>query len=105
LQIAAFILAAILEIGGCYLMWLGQSRHNSLMTLAGIGLLAGFGWVLSQVDSGTASRTYAIYGGIYIATTLVWMVTIERATPDRWDVIGVAVTLAGSAIIFFGPRA
>lgn len=104
MQIAAFVLAAVLEISGCYLMWLGQSRHNMLMTLAGIGLLAGFGWVLSQVDSGFPTRTYAIYGGIYIAMALVWMVAVDRTAPDRWDAIGVAVALVGSAIIFFGPR-
>jgi small multidrug resistance family-3 protein len=104
LQISAFILAAVLEISGCYLMWLGQLRQNTLMTFAGIVLLAGFGWVLSQVDSGFPSRTYAIYGGIYIAMALVWMIVVDRTAPDRWDTIGVAVTLVGSAIIFFGPR-
>jgi drug/metabolite transporter superfamily protein YnfA len=51
-----------------------------------------------------AGRTYAAYGGIYIVVALAWLLTVERIVPDRWDLIGGAVTLAGMAIIYFEPR-
>lgn len=35
---------------------------------------------------------------------LAWLLTVERIVPDRWDLIGGVVTLAGMAIIYFGPR-
>ena len=49
-------------------------------------------------------RVYAAYGGIYVATALIWLWLIDGVRPDRWDILGVAVTLAGMAIIFFPPR-
>jgi small multidrug resistance family-3 protein len=104
LRIAAFILAGLFEIGGCYLVWLGQTRPNHVLTVLGIVLLAAFGFVLAQIDTGFPSRTYAAYGGIYVAMALAWMVIMDKAVPDKWDMAGIAVTLAGSAIILFGPR-
>ena len=32
------------------------------------------------------------------------MAGFEGIRPDRWDMIGVALALAGAAVIFFGPR-
>jgi small multidrug resistance family-3 protein len=50
------------------------------------------------------SRSYAVYGGIYIAAALLWMVIVDKHTPDRWDVTGVAISIAGALVILFGPR-
>jgi small multidrug resistance family-3 protein len=51
-----------------------------------------------------ASRTYAAYGGVYVATAIAWLWLVEQQRPDRWDLIGSAVALAGMAIIAFAPR-
>lgn len=51
-----------------------------------------------------AGRTYASYGGVYVAMALVWLWIVDRQVPDRWDVIGGAVTILGMAIIAFAPR-
>ena len=51
-----------------------------------------------------AGRTYAAYGGVYVTTALFWMWLVEQHRPDRWDLIGGAVALAGMAIIAFAPR-
>jgi len=48
--------------------------------------------------------TYAVYGGVYIAASLVWLWVVERQQPDRWDFIGAAVCILGAAIILFAPR-
>ena len=51
-----------------------------------------------------AGRAFAAYGGVYICASLVWMAAVEKTLPDRWDLIGGAVCLAGAALILFGPR-
>jgi small multidrug resistance family-3 protein len=66
--------------------------------------LALFAFLLTLVDSAQAGRAYAAYGGVYIIASVLWLWLAEGSRPDRWDVTGVAVCLAGAAIIFFGPR-
>lgn len=70
----------------------------------GLVSLGMFAWLLTLVDSAHAGRAYAAYGGVYIAASLGWLWAVEGARPDRWDLIGAAVCLAGAAIILFGPR-
>ena len=53
---------------------------------------------------GAAGRTYAAYGGVYVSVALVWLWFIDGQKPDRWDVVGVAITLIGMSIIAFAPR-
>lgn len=67
--------------------------------------LALFAWLLTLVDTDHAGRAYAAYGGIYIVSALLWLWLVESTRPDRWDLIGAVVCLAGAAIILFGPRA
>lgn len=104
MRLAFFALAALLEISGCYMMWLGQKQSSLLMWLGGAAVLAGFGLVLAQTANGLPGRSYAIYGGIYIAAALVWMVVVDKQAPDRWDITGVAISIAGALVILFGPR-
>ena len=51
--------------------------------------LALFAWLLTLSDANAAGRAYAIYGGVYIASSLLWMWAVEQVRPDRWDLIGV----------------
>jgi small multidrug resistance family-3 protein len=66
--------------------------------------LALFAYLLTRIDAVFAGRAYAAYGGIYIATALLWLWIVEGARPDRWDLLGAAVCLLGATIILFGPR-
>ena len=68
-------------------------------------LLIVFAVILTRIDAAFAGRAYAAYGGVYIASSLVWLWLIEGMRPDRWDVIGGLVCLVGAGIIIFGPRA
>lgn len=68
-------------------------------------MLALFAILLTRIDSAFAGRTYAAYGGVYIAASLTWLWLVEGTRPDRWDVLGALVCLAGAAIILLGPRA
>lgn len=102
--LALFILTAIAEIAGCYLPYLWLKRGGSILLLIpAAAALALFVWLLT-LHPHAAGRTYAAYGGIYIVVALAWLLTVERIVPDRWDLIGGAMTLAGMAIIYFGPR-
>lgn len=99
-----FVVTAIAEIVGCYLPYLWLKREGSiLLLLPAAAALAAFVWLLS-LHPHAAGRTYAAYGGIYIVVALGWLLLVQRIVPDRWDLIGGAVTLIGMAIIYFGPR-
>lgn len=103
--IAAYVGAAIAEIAGCFAFW-GWLRLDKPVwwILPGLASLALFAYLLTFVDSTAAGRAYAAYGGVYIASSLVWLWLIESVRPDRWDIIGAAVCLAGAAIIIAAPR-
>ncbi|BEV44628.1 YnfA family protein [Afipia carboxidovorans] len=104
-SLAAFVGAALMEIGGCFAFWawlrLGQSP---LWLIPGMAALALFAYLLTLVDSPLAGRAYAAYGGIYITSALVWGWAMEGHRPDRWDVAGATICLIGMAVILFGPR-
>jgi small multidrug resistance family-3 protein len=100
-----FSIAALAEIAGCFAFWAWWRLDRPVWWLApGMLSLAIFAGVLALVPSDAAGRTYAAYGGIYIVTSLLWLWLVEGRLPDRWDVGGGLVCLAGAALILFGPR-
>ncbi len=100
-----FIVTAVAEIVGCYLPYLYLKKRGSVLLLIPAALsLFTFAWLLS-LHPGTAGRTYAAYGGVYVSVALLWLWLIDAQRPDRWDILGVAITLIGMSIIAFTPRA
>lgn len=99
-----FVLTAIAELTGCYLpyLWLRQGGSPWLLLPAALSLAA-FAWLLT-LHPAAAGRIYAAYGGVYVAISLAWLWGIDGIRPDRWDLLGGLVTLAGMAIIFFKPH-
>ncbi len=99
-----FVLTAVAEIFGCYLpyLWLRQGKSTWLL-LPGVTSLIVFAWLLSLHPT-AAGRTYAAYGGVYVSVALAWLWVVEGVKPDRWDTIGVALCLAGMAVIMAVPR-
>ncbi|WP_395077304.1 YnfA family protein, partial [Hyphococcus sp.] len=93
-----YALAALCEIAGCFAFWAWLRLDKSAIWIVpGILSLAVFAWLLTLVDSSAAGRTFAAYGGVYISASLLWLWLIERQPPDRWDIIGASVALAGAA--------
>lgn len=100
-----YAIAAAGEIGGCFCFWswLRLSRP-AWLGLLGTAALLTFAFALTRIDSATAGRAYAAYGGVYIGASLLWMWMVEGAKPDRWDLLGAAICLAGASVILFAPR-
>jgi small multidrug resistance family-3 protein len=92
--------AAVLHSGrGCEAARAPCGRFRGTLTL----IL--FAIVLARVDASNAGRAYASYGGIYIISSILWLRAVEGVRPDRSDLIGMTVALAGAGIILWGPRA
>lgn len=102
---AWYVLAAFAEIGGCFAFWawlrMGKSAY---WLIPGMASLVLFAFALTKVDSSHAGRAYAAYGGIYIAASLLWLWIVEKARPDRWDIMGATLCIAGTLVILLGPR-
>lgn len=104
-SLPVYAFAALAEIGGCFAFWAWVRLGKSVWwLLPGMASLTLFAWALTRIEADFAGRAYAAYGGIYILGSLAWMWAVEGSRPDRWDVIGAAVSVAGALIILLGPR-
>src|SRR5574343_1139195 len=98
-----FAITAVAEILGCYLPWLVVKQGKSLMLLFPAALsLAMFAWLLTLHPT-AAGRTYAAYGGMYIAVALIWLRLVDGVALTRWDVAGASIALLGMAVIALQP--
>lgn len=98
-----FAITALAEIIGCYLPWLVLKQGKSVMLFVPAAIsLAVFAWLLTLHPS-AAGRTYAAYGGMYIAMALLWLRYADGVLLTRWDLAGAAMALVGMAIIAFQP--
>ncbi len=103
--LALCLAAALAEIFGCVAFWLWLRLDRSALWLApGLASLAAFAWLLTLAPADQAGRAYAVYGGIYIVSSLLWLWTVEGHRPDRWDLAGAGLCLVGAAVILWGPR-
>lgn len=100
-----YIGAALAEIAGCFAFWAWLRLDKSIWWLVpGAASLCLFAYLLTLIDADHAGRTYAAYGGVYIAAALLWLWLVEAVTPDRWDILGATICLVGATIILWGPR-
>lgn len=105
MSVLVYTAAALAEIAGCFAFWAWLRLGKSVLWLVpGVASLILFAFLLTRVDAAFAGRAYAAYGGIYIASSLLWLWLAEGVRPDRWDVIGAAACLTGAALILWGPR-
>lgn len=97
--------AALTEIAGCFAFWAWLRMEKSIGWLVpGVASLVVFAWLLALVPADAAGRAYAAYGGIYIVASLLWLWAVEGQLPDRFDMAGGAICLAGASLILFAPR-
>ncbi|GLX11638.1 YnfA family protein [Microbispora sp. NBRC 16548] len=100
-----FVLAAIAEIGGAWLVWQGVREQRGLLWIGGGVIALGlYGLVATLQPDANFGRILAAYGGVFVAGSLAWGMLVDGFRPDRWDVIGALVCLAGVLIIMYAPR-
>ncbi len=101
-SIALFVAAAIAEIGGAYLVWVGLREHRGLaFVAAGAIALAGYGVVAAYQPSHEFGRVLAAYGGVFIVGSLLWGVAFDGFHPDSRDILGALICLAGVGVIMY----
>ena len=104
-SILLFVAAAVLEIGGAYLMWQAiKEGRGVLWAAAGAVALVGYGAVAALQPDPHFGRVLAAYGGVFIIGSLAWGVVFDGFRPDRYDISGALVCLHGVAVIMYGPR-
>ena len=104
-SVPLFVLAALLEIGGAWLVWQGVREHRGVVWVgAGMVALGLYGLVATLQPDANFGRILAAYGGVFVAGSLLWAMALDGFRPDRWDVAGALICLAGVAVIMYAPR-
>ncbi|WP_345344593.1 YnfA family protein [Rhodococcus olei] len=104
-SVTLFAVAALFEIGGAWLVWQGVREHRGRLWVGlGVVALGVYGFVATLQPDANFGRILAAYGGVFVAGSLVWAMVLDGFRPDRWDVIGAAICLAGVAVIMYAPR-
>ncbi|MCQ9136139.1 MULTISPECIES: YnfA family protein [Streptomyces] len=104
-SVSLFVVAALFEIGGAWLMWQGIREHRGWAWIgAGVVALGLYGAVATLQSDDDFGRILAAYGGIFVAGSIAWGMVADGYRPDRWDVVGALVCLAGMAVIMYAPR-
>ncbi len=102
-EFGLYFLSAFFEILGCYSFWSYFRLDKSHWFLAlGFVSLMGFAYLLTRVNLEFAGRAYAVYGGVYIVSSLFWLYFIEKQEFNRWDLIGSTLCIFGVCVILFG---
>jgi small multidrug resistance family-3 protein len=104
-SIVLFVVAALFEIGGAWLVWQGVREHKGLLWIGGGVIALGlYGFVATLQPDANFGRILAAYGGVFVAGSLAWGMVVDGFRPDRWDVIGATICLVGVAFIMYAPR-
>ena len=99
---ALFVLTALAEIVGCFLPYLWLRKDGSIWLLIPAALsLAAFVWLLT-LHPAASGRVYAAYGGVYVATALVWLKIVDGEKLTAFDWTGAGIALFGMGVIVLG---
>ncbi|WP_107773063.1 YnfA family protein [Nocardioides sediminis] len=105
-SVLLFLVAALAEIGGAWLVWQGVRENKGLLWMgAGVIALGLYGFVATLQPDADFGRILAAYGGVFVAGSLAWGMVVDGFRPDRYDVVGALVCLVGVAVIMYAPRA
>ncbi|WP_433027549.1 YnfA family protein [Actinomycetospora sp. CA-053990] len=104
-SIGLFVIAALFEIGGAWLVWQTVREHRAWWLAAlGIVALGLYGFAAALQPDAQFGRILAAYGGVFVAGSLAWGVVLDGYRPDRFDLIGALVCIVGVGIIMYAPR-
>ena len=104
-SVLLFLLAAVAEIGGAWLVWQGVREQRGLLWVgAGVVALGLYGFVATLQPEANFGRILAAYGGVFVAGSLAWGMVVDGFRPDRFDYLGAAICLLGVVVIMYAPR-
>ncbi len=104
-SVLLFLLAALAEIGGAWLVWQGVREHRGLLWAgAGVVALGAYGFVATLQPDPHFGRILAAYGGVFVVGSLLWGVALDGFQPDHFDYLGATLCLAGVVVIMYVPR-
>jgi small multidrug resistance family-3 protein len=104
-SVVLFVVAAVAEIGGAWLVWQGVREHRRwLWMLGGVLALGAYGFVATLQPDSHFGRVLAAYGGVFIAGSLLWAVVLDGYRPDRYDILGALVCLVGVGVMMYARR-
>jgi small multidrug resistance family-3 protein len=104
LSLALFFVAALVEIGGGYLVWHWiREKRGIIVGLIGGIILFLYG-IIPTFQPSHFGRTYAAYGGIFIISSIMWGMIVDKKKPDRFELLGSSIAVIGAIIIFYTPR-
>ena len=91
-----FFATALAEIIGCFLpyLWLKKNASAWLLLPAAASLMM-FVWLLT-LHPAASGRVYAAYGGVYVATALLWLRVVDGVKLSAMDWLGAGVGAAGN---------
>ena len=113
--LALFFAAAIFEIGGGYILWLWLREKRRLCLLAIFyscfwccillgGLVLFVYGILPTFQPANFGRVFAAYGGVFIASSVIWGIVVDKKWPDKFEIVGSVIALIGAIVIFYAPR-
>ncbi|HEY7411498.1 MAG TPA: YnfA family protein [Vicinamibacteria bacterium] len=103
-SVALFLLAGLCEIGGGYLVWLWRRDGHGVLVGALGGLVLFLYGVVPTLQPVPFGRVYAAYGGVFVVLAVLWGWWVDGHRPDAYDVAGVALCVAGVAVMMYWPR-
>lgn len=104
-SLVLFVLSAVAEIGGAWLIWQGVRGHRGWLWIgAGVVALGIYGFVATLQPDANFGRILAAYGGVFVAGSLLWGMALDGFRPDRYDITGALICLVGVAVIMYSPR-
>jgi small multidrug resistance family-3 protein len=102
--LSLFFVAAIAEISGGYLVWSWIRKKKRLIVGLGGGVILFIYGIIPTLQPANFGRVYAAYGGIFIVFSILWGILIDKKKPDRDEIIGSFIVLAGAVMIYYAPR-
>ncbi|HKV39254.1 MAG TPA: YnfA family protein [Blastocatellia bacterium] len=103
-SLSYFVLTGLCEISGAYLIWLWLRESKRVwLVLPGAALLVLYG-IIQTRQPAQFGRVYSAYGGVFICLSLLWAWRVDGFRPDKFDVFGAALALAGVLVIMYSPR-
>jgi small multidrug resistance family-3 protein len=83
-------------------LWLREKKGFLLGLIGGVILFV-YG-IIPTMQPANFGRVYAAYGGIFIISSIIWGIIVDKKRPDKYEIIGSIVAIAGALVIFYAPR-